>query len=125
MRIVDTAARRLGIPVEDFYVNLQEYGNTSAASVPIALCEALEEGRIEPGQNIVMVGFGAGLTWAAAVIKWSMRAEEVSAPFYHTWRRWILYRWATINTALRRFHEGVVVRLIRFAERVHEKLDGD
>lgn len=125
MRIVTTAARHLNTPVENFYVNLQEYGNTSAASIPIALCEAMEEGRIEPGQNIVLVGFGAGLTWAAALIKWGTTVEEVAAPFYHTWRRWILYRWAAINTAVRRFHQGVVVRLIHLAERVNERLGRD
>ncbi|MGM0400611.1 MAG: beta-ketoacyl-ACP synthase III [Chloroflexota bacterium] len=125
MRIVTTAARRLNLPLDNFFVNLEEYGNTSAASIPIALCEAMEKERIKPGQNIVLVGFGAGLTWAAALIKWGTTVEEVAAPFYNTWRRWILYRWAAINTALRRFHQGVVVRLIRFAERVNQKLGRD
>lgn len=70
-RIIDSAVQRLGIPPEKFYVNLHKYGNTSAASIPIALDEALQEGRIHDGDTIVLVGFGAGLTWAAGVMKWA------------------------------------------------------
>ncbi len=70
-RIIETAARRLKLPQEKFYVNLERYGNTSSASIPIALCEAIEEGRIQPGDNLVLVGFGAGLTWAAAAVEWA------------------------------------------------------
>ena len=70
-RIIQTAARRLKLPEEKIYVNLDRYGNTSSASIPIALCEAIEEGRVEAGDNLVLVGFGAGLTWAAAVVQWA------------------------------------------------------
>lgn len=70
-RIIDSAVQRLGIPPEKFYVNLHKYGNTSAASIPIALDEALQEGRIRREDTIVLVGFGAGLTWAAGVMKWA------------------------------------------------------
>lgn len=70
-RIIQTAARRLRLPEDKIYVNLDRYGNTSSASVPIALCEAVEEGRIQPGDNLVLVGFGAGLTWAAAAVEWA------------------------------------------------------
>ncbi len=68
-RIIELAARFLRLPMDKFYVNLERYGNTSAASIPLALCEALEDGSVKEGDNIVMVGFGAGLTWAAAVVK--------------------------------------------------------
>jgi 3-oxoacyl-[acyl-carrier-protein] synthase-3 len=71
IRIIRTAARRLKLPEERVFVNLDRYGNTSSASVPIALCEALQEGRIEAGDNLVLVGFGAGLTWAAALVQWA------------------------------------------------------
>jgi 3-oxoacyl-[acyl-carrier-protein] synthase-3 len=71
MRIIQTAARRLKLPEEKYYVNVERYGNTSSASIPIALCEAIQEGRIEPGDNLVLVGFGAGLTWAAAAVQWA------------------------------------------------------
>ncbi|NOX63783.1 MAG: ketoacyl-ACP synthase III [Chloroflexi bacterium] len=74
-RIIDLAVRRLGIAPDKVMVNIERYGNTSAASVPLALCEALAEGRIEPGDRIVMVAFGAGLTYAACV--WQWQSEEV------------------------------------------------
>lgn len=70
-RIIESAVNRLGLPPEKFYVNLQKYGNTSAASIPIALSEALAEGRVQKGNTVVLVGFGAGLTWAAGVMKWA------------------------------------------------------
>ena len=88
VRIIESAAKRLGLPMERFVVNLQEYGNTSAASVPIALCEAVEAGNIHPGDQLVMVGFGAGLTWAAAAVKWGIAADEVVVPRYRQWLRW-------------------------------------
>jgi 3-oxoacyl-[acyl-carrier-protein] synthase III len=69
-RIISAAARSLGVPEDKFYSNLHRYGNTSAASIPIALCEAEREGLMKPNDNIVMVGFGGGLTWAAAAIQW-------------------------------------------------------
>ena len=70
MRIVESAVNRLGLPSEKCFVNLDKYGNTSAASIPIALDEAIRAGRIKKGDTIVTVGFGAGLTWAAGVMKW-------------------------------------------------------
>ena len=70
IRIINTAARNLGIPEEKFFVNVQRYGNTSAASIPLALYEALEEGRIKKGDYVILVGFGAGLTWGAYLIRW-------------------------------------------------------
>lgn len=71
MRIIESAVNRLGLPLEKFFVNLDRYGNTSAASIPIALDEAIQQGRVKKGDTIVAVGFGAGLTWAAGVMKWA------------------------------------------------------
>jgi len=73
MRIVDSAVKRLGIDPEKVVVNLDRYGNMSAASIPVALDEAAREGRFKYGDIVVMVGFGAGLTWGAAVLKWAKR----------------------------------------------------
>ncbi|ACL69782.1 beta-ketoacyl-ACP synthase III [Halothermothrix orenii] len=70
IRIIDAAAKRLNLTKDRVFVNLPKYGNTSAASVPIALAEAKEEGLINNGDIIVLVAFGAGLTWASAIIKW-------------------------------------------------------
>ncbi|HSV75029.1 MAG TPA: beta-ketoacyl-ACP synthase III [Chthonomonadales bacterium] len=71
LRIVRAAAERMRLPEERIYVNIEKYGNTSAASVPVALTEALEEGRVRRGDILVFVGFGAGLTWGANVVRWS------------------------------------------------------
>jgi 3-oxoacyl-[acyl-carrier-protein] synthase-3 len=68
-RIIESAARAVNLPEEKVFVNIDKYGNTSAASIPIALCEAFEEGRAKVGDTIALVAFGAGLTWASAVIK--------------------------------------------------------
>ncbi|MBO8141879.1 MAG: ketoacyl-ACP synthase III [Firmicutes bacterium] len=73
IRIIDAAARRLGIDWDRIVVNVDRYGNTSAASIPLALSEALQAGRIKAGDYIVCVGFGAGLTWGAAAMRWDGR----------------------------------------------------
>src|SRR5947208_6920844 len=70
VRIIEAIADRLGIPLDKFYVNLDRYGNTSAAAVAIALDEANRSGRIKPGDYILMVVFGGGLTWAGTVLEW-------------------------------------------------------
>jgi 3-oxoacyl-[acyl-carrier-protein] synthase III len=69
-RIIDAVAERLGASPEQIFVNLEKYGNTSAASVAIALDEAVQSGRVQLGDLILLVVFGAGLTWGAAVIEW-------------------------------------------------------
>ncbi|KAG2486671.1 hypothetical protein HYH03_014726 [Edaphochlamys debaryana] len=69
-RILDAAAQRLGLPPERVVSNLAQYGNTSAASIPLALDEAVRNGRIQPGDKLAMAGFGAGLTWAGAIVRW-------------------------------------------------------
>ena len=70
VRIIDAAARRLDLPREKVWVNIDRYGNTSAASIPIALCEAEAAGQFKEGDNLVFVAFGGGLTWAAGVVRW-------------------------------------------------------
>jgi len=70
IRIIEALAKRLGIGMDRVFLNIQKYGNTSSASIPLALDEANREGRIKPGDNVVMVAFGGGLIWGAALIKW-------------------------------------------------------
>ncbi len=70
-RIIDTAMEYLKLPPEKCYINVDRYGNTSSASIPIATCEAFSKGLIKPGDKVVFVGFGAGLTWGAAVAQWT------------------------------------------------------
>jgi 3-oxoacyl-[acyl-carrier-protein] synthase III len=69
-RIIDSAARRLKLPNSAVFANVEHYGNTSAASIPVALCEAIDEGQVKAGATVVMSGFGAGLSWGTAIWKW-------------------------------------------------------
>lgn len=77
-RIIDATARRMDLPAERVFVNIAGYGNTSAASIPIALDEALAMGRVKPGSIIVFVAFGGGLTWGAACLRFGDRVEPVA-----------------------------------------------
>ncbi len=70
IRIIEAATNMLKMPKENIFVNVDKYGNTASASIPIALCEAVEEKRIKPGEYIAMTAFGAGISWASAVIQW-------------------------------------------------------
>ena len=69
-RIIDAAARRIGLPIERVAVNIDEYGNTSSASIPLALEEAVRMGRVKSGDHVLLAGFGSGLTWGATLMKW-------------------------------------------------------
>jgi 3-oxoacyl-[acyl-carrier-protein] synthase-3 len=90
-RIIESAARQAGLPQEKIFINIDRYGNTSAASIPIALSEAMEQGRARAGDTLAFVAFGAGLTWAAAVVKLGERPTpaRVSQGLFH------LPSWAT------------------------------
>ena len=70
LRIIQATAKRLGLPLERVMINLDRYGNTSAASVPMALDEALRTGKVRDGDYVLLEAFGGGLTWASALIKW-------------------------------------------------------
>jgi 3-oxoacyl-[acyl-carrier-protein] synthase-3 len=78
-RIISSAARYVKFPEEKVFLNIDRYGNTSAASIPIALCEAFEEGRAKVGDTLAFVAFGAGLTWASAIVK--IGEHVTSIPF--------------------------------------------
>jgi len=69
IRIIESACSHSGFPMDKVYVNLDRTGNTSSASIPIALDQARREGKIKTGDTIIMAAFGAGLTWASAVVK--------------------------------------------------------
>lgn len=92
-RIIESAARYVGLPEDKVYMNIERYGNTSAASIPIALCEAFEEGRAQVGDTLAFVAFGAGLTWASAVVKMGERPEPI--PLQSRWLR--LPAWVSLD----------------------------
>ena len=77
-RIIDAACSRLGVPIERVAMVLHRTGNTSSASIPLALVDALESGRVQRDDNVLLVGFGAGMSWASAIVRWTGRLPEVT-----------------------------------------------
>ena len=77
LRIVEAVVRRLGVSSDKVVLTLEKYANTSTSSIPIALCEALEDGRVKPGMTILFTAFGAGLTWAASLLRWGQRVTPL------------------------------------------------
>jgi 3-oxoacyl-[acyl-carrier-protein] synthase-3 len=104
-RIIESAARGLGLPMDRFMLNIDRYGNTSSASIPIAVCEALERGRIRAGDHLVLVAFGGGLTWGALAMQWV--APEAKVPPSRRRRRAVTAFLARVRSVVRR-----VIRII-------------
>jgi 3-oxoacyl-[acyl-carrier-protein] synthase-3 len=110
-RIMEMVAKQLKISPDKLYSNVARYGNTSAASIPVAMVEAIEEGRVKPGDNIVFVGFGGGLSWAAMALRWDVTSEAADrldglrrTIFYRyvIWRRSLLRWWRRVGRAFSR-----------------------
>jgi 3-oxoacyl-[acyl-carrier-protein] synthase-3 len=108
-RIIESAARSLKIPLDQFVVNLERFGNTSTASIPLATVEAIEDERLMPGDKIIFVGFGAGLTWGALGVTWTGPLTEPEAPL--VWP----YRFEKMYSVYARFRSGLL-RVIRYLE---------
>jgi len=106
-RIIQAAAKSLGLPDSLFYVNLDRYGNTSAASIPIALCEVLEKGLVRRHDHVVLVGFGAGLTWGALLLQWETPFPAVTLKWWQRLYNAIYYRWAQLRSWLARLRRRV------------------
>ncbi len=115
LRILQAAARKLGIDVKKFMSNVEIYGNTSAASIPIALCEAIEQKRIQDKDHIALVGFGGGLTWASMVIRWGIpKPSEQQSSLLNRQRRHVQYRIAKWRSRSRRWRRRVNLRVKDF-----------
>jgi len=123
-RIIDMAAKFLKLPDEKVMLNVQKYGNTSAASVPIAFCEAVEQKRLKPGDNVVLVAFGAGLSWAAAAMTFEPAHTETKRTAGTAMRRWFDFNVASarsvVSHSLHRA-DGVVGRA---RNRIRKQLGG-
>lgn len=129
-RIIQSAARALKVEPELFMSNLDRYGNTSAASIPIALCEAVEQGRVNEGDNLVFVGFGGGLTWGSMVVRWGRpetserrtlyRQRQQFSYFLAHWRRRVVRLSRRLNETLGRIRpeQGRIRRLRRKIDRL-------
>jgi 3-oxoacyl-[acyl-carrier-protein] synthase III len=100
-RIIESAAKKLHVEPERFFMNVTKVGNTSAASIPIALCEAVEQRRLKPDDNVVFVGFGGGLAWGAVAIKWNVSPPE-EQPYLEQWQR-MRYVQARMSAQMRRW----------------------
>lgn len=100
--IQNSVLNQLKIPAEKVFINLEKYGNTSTASIPIALCEAIAAGKLKPGYKVVFVGFGAGLTWAACAIDWRTPVEKQVAGWWKNTRRQATYSAAAARSMWRR-----------------------
>ncbi len=102
-RIIQSSViKQLKIPEQKVFINLEKYGNTSAASIPIALCEAIEAGRVRPGQNLVFAGFGAGLTWGATAVRWCAPVVREPIPWWKDAQREAGYQLASARSTWRR-----------------------
>ncbi len=99
-RIIESAARGLRMPMDRFMVNVNHYGNTSTASIPLAFHEAMEKGRVQDGNHIVLVGFGAGLTWGALAMHW-FKPEVKPTKRLQRRRRWVIW-YGRVRSFLRR-----------------------
>lgn len=112
-RIIRASMKQLGLPEDKVFINIDRYGNTSTASIPIAVCEAVAAGRLRPNDNVVMVGFGAGLTWAATAVRWAVPgAQEV--PRWRAGQRSAGYSLAKVRS-----------RLLRLSRKVEGTLAGE
>ena len=120
LRIIDSAAKSLNLAPDKVFVNLERYGNTSAASIPIAVCEAIDAGRIKPGDHIVMVGFSARLTWAASAIQWTAHKPGTGALRHRAATGRLRYLWSglkSFGTRLARHADATVSKAIDVVER--------
>jgi 3-oxoacyl-[acyl-carrier-protein] synthase-3 len=106
LRIIENTAKRLGIDSEKVFSNVGRYGNTSAASIPIALCEAINEGRIDQDDNIVLSSFGAGLSWAALALRWTVGTGAKRSRWIPIRQR-LESRVAAVRSAVRRHERRV------------------
>ncbi len=77
-RIIDAVGERLGVPAHKLFKDVERYGNTSAASIPIALADAYAQGLIDEDALVVLTAFGSGLVWGAGVVRWGVRSRHVS-----------------------------------------------
>ncbi len=101
MRIMEATARKLGLPADKVFSNVGRYGNTSAASIPIALCEAIEAGAVNVGDNIVLTSFGAGLSWSALALRWTEEVPERRSA-WRPFRQQLETQVAHVRSAIRR-----------------------
>ncbi len=120
-RIIDYAAKTLNLPPEKVFQNVEHYGNTSAASIPIALVEAIEEKRINPGDHLVMVGFGGGLSWGSCAIEWTKPTVPRQITPQRAAQSRLRYRW----TGVKSFGHRVLRRVDASVSHMLDRIEGN
>jgi 3-oxoacyl-[acyl-carrier-protein] synthase-3 len=123
-RIMDYAAKTLNLPREKVFQNVERYGNTSAASIPIALVEAIEEKRVNPGDHLVMVGFGGGLTWGSCAVEWTTPTIKRPITPQRAAQSRLLYRWSNFKSFGRRVLRRVDAGVTRTLDRIEGNHNG-
>jgi 3-oxoacyl-[acyl-carrier-protein] synthase-3 len=106
LRIMEAMAKRLGLSQDKVFSNVRRYGNTSAASIPIALYEAATAGRLKAGDNVILTSFGAGLSWAAVALRWGA-VVPAQMPPWSPLRRELESRMSAIRSLIRRQERAV------------------
>lgn len=112
LRIIQAAARELKVSEDRIFVNLENYGNTSSASIPMALCEAVESGRLNPGDYVVLIGFGAGLAWAAAAVQWGPLPPERKHTLRERTVRAVVYPFALVRSRVLKIRYRIESRVL-------------
>ncbi len=107
-RIIETAAKYLKVPLDKFIINVDRYGNTSTASIPIATVEAIQSGKVQSGDKIVFVGFGGGLTWGALTVEWTGPIPSTKHVYQEQYRFFARLR-SFVRRAIR-YIEGLLSR---------------
>ena len=119
-RIMDYAAKTLNLPREKVFQNVERYGNTSAASIPIALVEAIEAKRVNPGDHLVMVGFGGGLTWGSCAVEWTTPTIKRQITPQRAAQSRLRYRWSNFKS----FGHRVLRRVDSSVTHVLDRIEG-
>jgi 3-oxoacyl-[acyl-carrier-protein] synthase-3 len=124
-RIIDTAAKFLKLPEDKVMVNVQKYGNTSAASVPIAFCEAVEQKRLKSGDNVILVAFGAGLSWASAAMTFAPARTDTQRTTGTILRNWVDFNVASARSVVSHGMHRVDGAWGRARNRIRKRLGGE
>ncbi|GIL15621.1 MAG: 3-oxoacyl-[acyl-carrier-protein] synthase 3 [Chloroflexota bacterium] len=120
-RIIEYAAKTLNLPPDKVFQNVERYGNTSAASIPIALVEAIQAQRVQPGDHLVMVGFGGGLSWGSCAVEWTTPTRERPITPQRAAQSRLRYRWSNFKS----FSHRILRRVDSSVTHILDRIEGN